>query len=131
MAHGAMIIAVAGPCSCDSSAIVAALAAARARCLQRDQLVARLNSARMFNPGLHVLFAVVCGDAEPSAAQLACVRGHASEVMSATRCKTVIDSGSGNAIGMAELYHDVFEHWTIELIPRQNLISPLPERLQS
>ena len=98
MAHGAMIIAVAGPCSCDSSAIVAALAAARARsgrqvlviaagrsdgdcmdqsvparaisarCLQRDQLVARLNSARMFNPGLHVLFAVVCGDAEPSAA---------------------------------------------------------------
>lgn len=73
------------------------------------QLVARLISARMFNLGLHVLFALVCGEAEPTANELAAARAYAAEVMSATLCKTVIHARSAIANGMADLYHDVFE----------------------
>jgi len=51
-------------------------------------LVAALNAARIFNPGLHVLFAMVAddaaaGDADALRRGLARVRGYATEVLSA------------------------------------------------
>lgn len=54
------------------------------------QLIARLNSARMFNPGLHVLFVVVSGQAEPSDDELAAIRAYVSRVMSAKLAGTVV-----------------------------------------
>jgi chromosome partitioning protein len=73
-------------------------------------LVACLNSARMFNPGLHVLFAIVCGDAGPSASELAAVRAYAAEVMSATLCSAIIRIQADARTGMNDLYRDVFRH---------------------
>lgn len=54
------------------------------------QLVARLNSARMFNPGLKVLFVVVGEAAASDGGQMAAVRAYVSHVMSATLASTVI-----------------------------------------
>lgn len=54
------------------------------------QLIARLNSARMFNPGLHVLFVVVSGQSDPSGEELAAIRAYVSRVMSAKLASTVI-----------------------------------------
>lgn len=51
-------------------------------------LIARLNSARMFNPGLRILFVIV--GAEPSEQERAAVRACVARVMSATLAGTVI-----------------------------------------
>lgn len=54
------------------------------------KLIARLNSARMFNPGLRVLFVIVCVRAEPSDVELATIRAYVSRVMSASLAATLI-----------------------------------------
>jgi chromosome partitioning protein len=54
------------------------------------KLIARLNSARMFNPGLRVLFVLVGGADDPSEEALAAVRAYVSRVMSATLASTMI-----------------------------------------
>jgi chromosome partitioning protein len=84
--------------------------------------VARLNSARMFNPGLRVLFVAVGGERDPAQQDLCAVRTCAAQVMSAGvaadilhlpallwgankpgRCASDIDSSTG-AAEMAALH---------------------------
>lgn len=67
-------------------------------------LIARLNAARMFNPGLRVMFVIAAGAAEPSDAELARIRAYVAQVMAATLCATVIHEPGE----IAALYHDVF-----------------------
>lgn len=67
-------------------------------------LIARLNAARMFNPGLRVMFVIAAGPAEPSDAELARIRAYVAQVMAATLCATVIHQPGE----IAALYHDVF-----------------------
>jgi chromosome partitioning protein len=54
------------------------------------KLIARLNSARMFNPGLRVLFVTVGGEHDPSEEEGAAIRAYVARVMSATLASTVI-----------------------------------------
>lgn len=67
-------------------------------------LIARLNSARMFNPALKVLFVVVTDGATPAAERLAAVRLYAAHVMSASLAETVLhvhgerDYGRGRCV---------------------------------
>ena len=68
------------------------------------KLIARLNSARMFNPGLRVLFVLVAAD--PGDEERAAVRAYAARVMSATLASTVIH-GQAPA-DMDALYREVF-----------------------
>lgn len=72
------------------------------------KLIARLNAARMFNPDLRVLFALV-GDADaPSDEERAAVRAYVARVMSATLASTIV-RGDAPA-DMAALYREVFHH---------------------
>ncbi|MQA21418.1 AAA family ATPase [Rugamonas rivuli] len=70
------------------------------------QLIARLNAARMFNPGLRVLFVLVGGADEPTDEERAAVRAYVSRVMSATLANTVVH-GQAPA-DMDALYREVF-----------------------
>jgi len=92
------------------------------------QLIARLNSARMFNPGLRVLFVIMGGAADPSGEEMAAVRNYVAHVMSATLSGTVIHAQGASrldcvgghcvceaperdtraAAEMKELYREVF-----------------------
>lgn len=68
--------------------------------IDRDYpLIARLNSARMFNPGLRVLFVVVTDGPTPAADQLAAVRLYVAHVMSATLSGTVLHLHGGRDYG--------------------------------
>lgn len=58
------------------------------------QLIARLNAARMFNPGLRVLFVTVARE-DPTPEQAAAVRAYVSRVMAASLAGTVIHAGLG------------------------------------
>jgi chromosome partitioning protein len=71
------------------------------------QLIARLNAARMFNPGLRVLFVLV-GERPPSDAERAATRAYASRVMAATLASTIIRSAA--PADMDGLYREVFPH---------------------
>ena len=75
-------------------------------------LIARLNSARMFNPGLRVMFVIAVGTVEPSSTDMVRIRAYIAQVMSATLCATVIhEHGTAVAPGSGEiaaLYHDAF-----------------------
>lgn len=62
-------------------------------------LIARLNSARMFNPALKVLFVVVTDGATPAAEGLAAVRLYAAHVMSASLAGTVLHVHGGRDYG--------------------------------
>jgi chromosome partitioning protein len=78
--------------------------------LDKDyRLISQLNAARMFNPGLHVLFAVIAGQGNPSSAEIAAVRAYCAEVMSAKLCPTMIESGAAISTGVESLYKKVFE----------------------
>lgn len=58
-------------------------------------LIARLNAARMFNPGLRVLFAAVADPADgETGAALAAVRAYAAEVMSGHVSTAVLARGA-------------------------------------
>lgn len=54
------------------------------------QCIARLNSARMFHPGLRVLFAVMCGERAPAPRDIDAVRAYAAQVMAADVAKTIL-----------------------------------------
>jgi chromosome partitioning protein len=75
-------------------------------------LIARLNAARMFNPGLRVMFVVAAGPVEPSSVDMARIRAYVAQVMAATLCATIIpEQGAAFAATSGEiaaLYHDVF-----------------------
>ncbi|MYM30046.1 AAA family ATPase [Duganella sp. CY15W] len=72
------------------------------------KLIARLNSARMFNPGLRVLFVLVGGADAPSDEERAAVRAYVARVMSATLASTVIHGAA--PADMDALYREVFNH---------------------
>jgi chromosome partitioning protein len=72
------------------------------------KLIARLNSARMFNPDLRVLFVLVGGVDAPSDEERAAVRAYAARVMSASLASTII-RGAAPA-DMDALYREVFNH---------------------
>jgi chromosome partitioning protein len=71
-------------------------------------LIARLNAARIFNPGLRVKFIMVSEHDDPSDEERAAVRAYVSRVMSATLASTVLhepaanDYGSGRCVCDAE-----------------------------
>lgn len=71
------------------------------------QLIARLNAARMFNPGLRVLF-VILGDAgDPTPDEIAAVRSYVTRVMSASLAGTVLHQPCAPD-EMDALYREVF-----------------------
>jgi chromosome partitioning protein len=80
--------------SCRSALIAAQVALVPLTCEHADidaryPLIARLNSARMFNPGLRVLFVPVGGERDPAPQALAAIRAYAGQVMSAGVARTV------------------------------------------
>ena len=70
------------------------------------KLIARLNCARMFNPGLRVLFVLVAED--PSNEERAAVRAYAARVMSATLASTILHGQGQAPADMDALYREVF-----------------------
>ncbi|WP_198119983.1 hypothetical protein [Massilia rhizosphaerae] len=93
----------------------------------RHPLIARLNGARMFNPGLRVLFVAAGGEHDPAPEALAAMRTDAARVMSAGvahtvlhlpalswgagqpgRCASDIESSTG-AAEMTALYDEVYQ----------------------
>ncbi len=72
-------------------------------------LIARLNAARMFNPGLRVLFAAVCDKGDPSPARIDAIRRYTSQVMAAALASTLIHLPTEVAEAAA-LYNEVFAH---------------------
>lgn len=96
-----------GAGGCDSpecrSALVAArvaivpIAAGDADPAHHYRLIARLNAARMFNPGLRVLFAAVSDDGSLDAADLARVRAYAREVMGGRVAQTALPAAALHA----------------------------------
>jgi chromosome partitioning protein len=76
--------------------------------VRQYKLIDRLNSARMFNPGLRVVFVIVGGAADPSREELAAVRAYVAQVMSATLAGTVIHAPGAMAADMGVLYREVF-----------------------
>lgn len=89
--------------------------------------IARLNGARMFNPGLRVLFVVAGKEQDPAPRDMRALRTYVSQVMSAGmactilhlpallqgpdapgRCASDID-GSAGAAEMAALYGEVYQ----------------------
>lgn len=105
---------------------VVPLAPEHADIASRYDLIARLNNARMFNPGLRVLFVTVAGERDPAPAALAATRMYAAQVMSAGIAATVLHlpalewgadvpgrcvsdiAGSTGAVEMAALYQEVY-----------------------
>lgn len=102
------------------------------------ECIARLNSARMFNPGLRVLFVAMAGERTPTPPELAAVRAHAAQVLAAGvaetvvhlpalawgtdmpgRCACDIESSTG-AAEMATLYGEVYQ--TVPAIPLRKKI---------
>lgn len=87
--------------------VLVPVSAEQADLASQYQLIARLNSARMFNPGLRVLFVACCGCQGPENEQLAAIRAYASRVMSASLACTVIHKDKA-ADEMPCLYREVF-----------------------
>ena len=92
-----IIIDIGGRDSLDSRAalIAAGLVIVPVQADQLDmgsqyKLIARLNSARMFNPGLRVLFVIVGGGSDPSDQERAAICAYVAQVMSAKLAGTVI-----------------------------------------
>ncbi|WP_195763717.1 hypothetical protein, partial [Duganella guangzhouensis] len=81
---------------------------AQADLASQYQLIARLNAARMFNPGLRVLFVLVGGADGPSDAERATVRAYAARVMAATLASTIIRGAAASELDA--LYREVFNH---------------------
>ncbi len=93
----------------------------------RYDLIARLNSARMFNPRLRVLFVTAGSECDPAPRELRAMRAYAAQVMAGGvagtilhlpallwgasrpgRCASDIESSTG-AAEMAALYEEVFQ----------------------
>jgi chromosome partitioning protein len=76
------------------------------------QLIARLNAARMFNPGLRVLFVLLgcAGDKRgPTPGDIAAARAYVTRVMSASLAGTVLHQPCAPD-EMDALYREVFAH---------------------
>lgn len=71
------------------------------------KLIARLNSARMFNPGLRVLFVACGGQGDLSAEEAAAIRAYAARVMSASLAGIVLHEDRMDE-EMKSLYDEVF-----------------------
>lgn len=63
------------------------------------KLIACLNAARMFNPGLRVLFVLVAGRTDPTSDELAAVRAYVSRVMSASLASTTLHAPGSHEYG--------------------------------
>jgi chromosome partitioning protein len=75
----------------------------------RYDLIARLNHARMFNPGLRVLFVTMGGRHDPAPSARCAMRAYATQVMSAGVADTVLHlPDSCSAAEMAALYEEVY-----------------------
>lgn len=93
----------------------------------RYDLIARLNNARMFNPGLRVLFVTAGSEHDPAPRELCAMRSYAAQVMAGGLASTIlhlpallwgtnrpglcasdIESSTG-AAEMAALYEEVFQ----------------------
>ncbi|MES2262441.1 MAG: hypothetical protein V4724_28295 [Pseudomonadota bacterium] len=84
------------------------------------QLIARLNAARMFNPGLRVLFVIVAGRNDPGAGDMAAVRAYVTQVMAATLAHTVLHTagaqhGAGGHAHYAPDAPDCDPHAALEM----------------
>ncbi|KQV45125.1 hypothetical protein [Massilia sp. Root335] len=98
--------------------------------------IARLNSARMFNPGLRVLFVPMAGERDPAPDELGAVRAYAAQVMAAGlagatvhlpalawgddapgRCVCDIANSTG-AAEMAALHGEVFRAGRTRALPQ-------------
>jgi chromosome partitioning protein len=76
----------------------------------RYGLIARLNHARMFSPGLRVLFVTVGGECDPAPRAQCAMRAYAAQVMSAGVAATVLHLPDFcNAADMAALYEEVYQ----------------------
>jgi chromosome partitioning protein len=76
-------------------------------------LIARLNHARMFNPGLRVLFVTADGGRDPAPRARCAMRAYAAQVMSAGVADAVLHLSATGAIepgaaAMAALYEEVY-----------------------
>lgn len=85
-----------------------------ARLDKKYGLIAQLNAARMFNPELQVLFAVIAGDADPTPAEIAAVRSYCGEVLSARLCGILIEPGPNLATGLDALCRKVFDQHPVQ-----------------
>jgi chromosome partitioning protein len=90
-------------------------------------LIARLNNARMFNPGLRVLFVTAGSEHDPAPGELRAIRNYVAQVMAGGLASTILHSPAllwgGNRPGlcasdiesstgtaeMAALYEEVFQ----------------------
>lgn len=86
--------------------VVVPLAAGRVSLDSGYGLIARLNCARMFNPGLKVLFVMVSDGKAPCADDLAAARMYAAHVMSAHLATTVIHSLDAREYGQGRCVCD-------------------------
>lgn len=70
--------------------VIVPVEAGQADLEKQYKLIARLNAARIFNPGLHVLFVTVGGSIDLTPEQRKAIRSYVAHVMSATLAATVI-----------------------------------------
>jgi chromosome partitioning protein len=70
------------------------------------RLLARLNGARVLNPGLRVLFVAVSGPAGPDANERAAVLAHVSRVQNATLASTVLHGPAAFDYGLGRCVSD-------------------------
>lgn len=101
----------------------------------RCECIARLNSARMFNPGLRVLFVTMTAEHAPARSAMYAVRTYAAQVMSAGLASTVLHlpalawgadgrcacdtESSTDAAEMVALYGEVYPTGPASPLPRQ------------
>nr|WP_052171146.1 ParA family protein [Massilia sp. JS1662] len=114
--HDDVVIDAGGDGPACRSALIAAqvalvpLAPEQADVDARYGLIARLNHARMFNPGLRVLFVAIGGAHDPAPAALCAMRAYAAQVMSAGVADTVLHLPDyRSAAEMAALYEEVYQ----------------------
>ena len=79
--------------------VIVPVEAGQADLEKQYKLIARLNAARIFNPGLHVLFVTVGGSIDLTAEQRKAIRSYVAHVMSATLAATVIHDDPVFSIG--------------------------------
>jgi chromosome partitioning protein len=120
---------------------VVPLAADQADCGRQYPLIAGLNAARMFNPGLRVLFVIAGDEHDPASAERAAVRAYAAQVMSAGVAATVLHrpalswgasspghcacdvESSAGAAEMTGLYQEVYQDRASIALSRRPLCS--------
>lgn len=69
-------------------------------------LICRLNAARMYNPGLRVLFVIVTGNTDPGEEERAAVRAYVSRVMSARLAAIMLHEPATHCYGAGRCVFD-------------------------